>query len=86
MDKASSQIYETYMTQWIATRRHIPAESILPEENLFLAGYLDSLAVFSFVMDIEEELGVSLDQDDLIRPEALSIRGLSRLIADKVAA
>jgi methoxymalonate biosynthesis acyl carrier protein len=54
-------------------------------ENLFTAGALDSLVMIQFVLSIEDEFQVRLENDDINYDQFASFSSISTLLTSKYA-
>ncbi len=69
---------------------HIQSEYDLPEDvdtdsfNFVENGYIDSVGIVSFVMELEDEFGISFDDSELTDPKFQVIGSLAELIARKI--
>lgn len=59
-------------------------KDISPQEDLFEAGYLDSLAIVNLIMALEEEFHIKLSLETLDLDEFRSIESIYRLISPMV--
>ena len=69
---------------------YLQQEYTFPDENIDTInyvekGYIDSLAILKFVVELEEEFGVEFSDDELSLPDFKMVGGLIRLIELKVS-
>ncbi len=70
---------------------HIQSEYDLPEDvdidsfNYMENGYIDSVGIVSFVMEIEDEFGISFDDKELMDERFKVIGSLIEMIKEKMA-
>jgi acyl carrier protein len=69
------------MSQLVLVRRTEPLE---PDEDLLSAGIVDSMGVMQLVAFMEDSLGVSVDDEDIVPENFRSIRTLAALVAAKL--
>ncbi|MEX0647735.1 MAG: phosphopantetheine-binding protein [Balneolaceae bacterium] len=55
-------------------------ENVSPREDLFEAGYLDSLGIVSLIVALEEEFQISLSMENLDLEEFRSVESIHKLI------
>ncbi len=69
---------------------HIQSEYDLPEGvdidsfNFVENGYIDSVGMVSFVMEMEDEFGISFEDSELTDPKFQIIGSLAELITKKI--
>ena len=52
--------------------------------NYVESGYIDSLAVIKFVVELEDEFGIEFSDDELSLPDFKLVGGLIKLVESKV--
>ncbi|AOH47352.1 hypothetical protein BCS37_02345 [Selenomonas sp. oral taxon 920] len=73
-----------WVIHWFAA--HGAAEAAIKEhldENFFDLGYIDSFAFITLMSDIEDEFGVSFDNDRFQDRAFSTIRGLAKALAEE---
>ena len=73
----------TFIVRQIADRHGMQMVEVARDANMFEQGYMDSLGVFTMLMQIEDEFAVRLGEDDLVDPRIGSVTGLAAVVADK---
>ena len=68
------------LLQFLERERPQSQHLISPDTDLIAAGILDSLLIVSVVLFIEEELGCSLEFDDLIETNFSSVTSMANLV------
>lgn len=68
------------LMQFLERERPQSSYSISPDTDLIAAGILDSLLIVSVVLFIEEELGCTLEFDDLIETNFSSVTSMANLV------
>ncbi len=69
---------------------HIQSEYDLPEGidtdsyNFIEGGYIDSVGIVSFVMELEDEFGITFDDSELTSPEFGVVGSLVEMIEKKI--
>mgnify|MGYP002738681582 CR=1 FL=1 len=63
---------------WIA-----PREELTPDVDLLERGVLDSLGIFRLIEFIEDELGVQIDDDELVPTNFATLAAISSLVDSK---
>jgi acyl carrier protein len=80
---------ETWLVEWFVGRSKITKSAshayMLREMDYFEAGWLTSMEVVEFVMEIEQKFGVSFSDRDLQDQRFSTIAGLTGLILEHTA-
>ncbi|MFH1144029.1 MAG: phosphopantetheine-binding protein [Candidatus Eisenbacteria bacterium] len=63
--------------------RHLHAESLSEEDDIFAAGWVNSLFAMQLVLFLEKEFGIGIDNQDLERANFRSIRSMTDLVGRK---
>lgn len=69
-----------YIVDYIEKKGKLPEDVDLDAFNYVSTGYLDSLAVFKFVIDIEFKYDIEFSEEDLMVPEIKTIGGMADII------
>ena len=62
---------------------HLGGASIDDDENIFEKGYVNSLFAMQLVLHVEQEFGITVDNDDLEMSNFSSISALSQFVKSK---
>jgi acyl carrier protein len=57
-----------------------------PDSNLFELGVLDSYGLIEVILFVEQEFAVKLLEEDMLSPDLSSVGGISRIVANRLAA
>jgi acyl carrier protein len=79
MDQAQSKIKE-FLSRFF--RNH----DLLPEEDIFALGFVNSLLAMQLVAFVEKEFAIKVEDEDLDLDNFRSIRAISSLVARKQGA
>jgi acyl carrier protein len=73
---------QDWLTNWFVVRGKIPksATEDVVDKDYFEAGWLTSMEVVEFVMEIEQRFGMQFSEADLQDPRFVTIAGLTELI------
>ena len=80
---------ETWLIDWFVARTKITKgapenqRSTLRDTDYFEAGWLTSMEVVEFVMEIEQRFGMQFSDRDLQDPRFVTIAGLTELILER---
>ena len=79
-----AQVQE-WLTNWFAARGKTgkSAPEHLGDIDYFEAGWLTSMEVVEFVMEIEQQFGMQFSESDLQDPRFVTIAGLTELILER---
>jgi acyl carrier protein len=74
-----------WLTNWFVARGKIrkSAPEALHDTDYFEAGWLTSMEVVEFVMEIEQQFGMQFSDRDLQDPRFVTIAGLTELILER---
>ena len=75
-----------YVSGLIQKKGKLPVGCNLTEFNYIDSGYIDSIAIIKFVLDIEAKFEIEISEEDMLSPQFRTIGGLVRLIENKTAA
>ncbi|MCL2766148.1 MAG: acyl carrier protein [Peptococcaceae bacterium] len=73
-----------YIVGYIEKKGKLPDNIDVETFDYVITGYLDSLAVFKFVVDIESKYDIEFSEDDLMIPEIKTIGGMADIIENLV--
>ncbi|MGO1251860.1 MAG: acyl carrier protein [Alcaligenes aquatilis] len=73
-----------YLVEQLRQRNAALPEQGLGELDYIEHGYIDSMGVIKFVLDIEQTYSIEVSEDDLQSDAFRTINGLAALIADKL--
>jgi acyl carrier protein len=76
---------QDWLTNWFVARGKIGngAPETLHETDYFEAGWLTSMEVVEFVIEIEQRFGMQFSDRDLQDPRFVTIAGLTELILER---
>ncbi len=73
-----------YLVEQLRQRNGALPEQGLGELDYIEHGYIDSMGIIKFVLDIEQAYGIEVSEDDLQSDAFRTINGLAALIAGKL--
>ncbi len=76
---------QDWLANWFVARGKIgkTASETLRDTDYFQAGWLTSMEVVEFVMEIEQQFGMQFSENDLQDPRFVTIAGLTELILER---
>jgi acyl carrier protein len=74
---------QDWLTSWFVARRKTGKSETLCDTDYFEAGWLTSMEVVEFVMEIEQQFGMQFSESDLQDPRFVTIAGLTQLILER---
>jgi len=76
---------QDWLTNWFVTRAKIGKGAVenVCDTDYFEAGWLTSMEVVEFVIEIEQRFGMQFSDRDLQDPRFVTIAGLTELILDR---
>jgi methoxymalonate biosynthesis acyl carrier protein len=66
--------------------RHTKRPHLDPAENIFTAGYVDSLFAMQLIMFIEKKFDIQIEPEDLDLANFCSVTAIERFVREKSAA
>ena len=63
--------------------QHIQAEQLSPEQDIFAAGYVNSLFALQLIMFVEKTFGVRVEDEDLDIANFRSVRAIDQFVQRK---
>jgi acyl carrier protein len=73
-----------FIVDYIEKKGKLPAGADLDSFDFVASGYIDSLALFKFVVDLEAEFGIEITDEEIALPEFRTIGGAAALISAKL--
>jgi acyl carrier protein len=74
-----------YIVDYIEKKGKLPEDADLDSFDFVATGYIDSLAFFKFVVELEAEFDIEISDDDLAAPGFRTIGGVAAAVAGKLA-
>lgn len=78
-----SEEIKQFIVKYISKKGKLPQDINLDEFNYIDTGYVDSMGILKFVVELEQEFGIEICDDDIMLSEFKTIGGLVKLIEDK---
>jgi len=75
--------YIDFLTKFISEKNGFDEKEINISANMFENGYMDSLGLFGLLIDLETTFGTTLDENDILDSEAVTIEGLANILSKK---
>lgn len=73
-----------FILKRIQRKARLPAGADLARLDYIDAGYVDSIGIIKFVLEIEEAFDVAIGEDELTSPEFRTVEGVIALIEGKL--
>ena len=74
----------TFVISRIEKKSKLPTGGDMDDLDYMAAGYVDSMGIIKFILEIESEFDITISDDDLESPEFRTIGGLVRLIKSRI--
>ena len=74
-----------FVLRLIGKKAKLPQQVDVESFNYIDSGYVDSMGIIKFVVDIESEFDIELSEADIESPEFRTVGGLVFLITKKMA-
>lgn len=73
-----------FIVKYISKKGKLPQNINLDEFNYIDTGYVDSMGLLKFVVELEQEFDIQICDDDIMLPEFKTIGGLANMIELKM--
>ena len=73
-----------FVLDYIQNEYDLPADADTDSFNFLEGGYIDSVGMVSFVMELEDEFGITFDDSELTSPEFGVVGSLVEMIEKKI--
>jgi len=73
-----------FILKTLEKKGKLPQNTNIDLFNYIDSGYIDSMALIKFVVDLEAQFDIEISECDIISPEFKTIGGLARLIREKM--
>ena len=73
-----------FVINYIEKKGKLPKDINLDEFNYIETGYVDSIGIMKFVVEIEKEFDIEITDDEIISPKFKTIGGLVKIIEGKL--
>lgn len=80
-----SEEVKNFIIKYISKKGKLPQDVNLDEFNYIDTGYVDSMGILKFVVELEQEFDIEISDDDIMLPEFKTIGGLVKMIERKKA-
>lgn len=74
---------EEFILKYLSKKGKLPKDINIDEFNYIDTGYVDSMGLLKFVVELEQEFDIEISDDDMMLPEFKKIGGLGALIQAK---
>jgi acyl carrier protein len=72
-----------YIVTLLTKKKPISEEIVLEDLRYIERGYVDSLGLMKFIVQIEDKFAIEILEDDMVSEEFFTVGGLSKIIAEK---
>lgn len=78
-----SEEIKEFIIKYISKKGKLPKDVNLDEFNYIDTGYIDSMGLLKFIVELEQEFDVEISDDDIMLIEFKTIGGLVSIIESK---
>lgn len=75
-----------YVCRLIQKKCRFPENCAIDELDYLETGYIDSMALIKFVLDIEAKFDIEISEFDMLAPQFRTVGGLVCMIGEKIGA
>lgn len=79
-----SEEIKQFIIKYISKKGKLPKDIDLDEFNYIDTGYVDSMGLLKFVVEMEQEFDIQITDDDIMLPEFKTIGGLVQIVQSKM--
>lgn len=79
-----SEKIKDFIVKYISKKGKLPKDINMDEFNYIDTGYIDSMGLLKFVVELEQEFDIEISDDDIMLPEFKTIGGLVGMIEKKI--
>ncbi len=72
-----------YIVTLLEKKRPIDRDIVVEELRYIEKGYVDSLGLMKFIVQIEDRFGIEILEDDMVSEEFSTVGGLVKIILEK---
>jgi len=72
--------YEIFLVNYISEKNSIDREIIDISSNIFDSAYIDSIGLFTLLVELEEEFGIEIDLDSIKSSDVSTIKSFAQLL------
>ena len=72
-----------FIVKYIEKKGKLPKEIDLEKFNYIDTGYIDSMSLIKFVVELEQKFDIEITDDDMMLPEFRTIGGVVKIIKEK---
>ena len=74
-----------FILQLVQQKANLPKNTDLEQLNYIKTGYVDSIGLIKFILEIESKYDIRFFDEEIVSSEFQTIAGLERIIARKIA-
>ena len=73
-----------FIIAYVEHKGKMPENIDLDAFDFVKSGYIDSIAMFKFVVELEEEFDIEISDEEMMMPQLATIGGLTSFISEKI--
>lgn len=75
---------KNYIVHYIEQNGNLPPDLAADDFNFLTSGYIDSLSLFEFIVNLEEKFDINFSDEEISAPEFETVGGLTQMIQRKL--
>ena len=79
----SEKEIKDYIVKYISKKGKLPENIDIDSFNYIETGYVDSMGILKFVVELEQKFDIQISDDDMMKPEFKTIGGLIKFVKKK---
>lgn len=74
---------EEFILKYLSKKGKLPQDIDVDKFNYIDTGYIDSMGIIKFVVELEQKFGIEISEEDIISNDFRTIGGLCKIIKGK---
>jgi len=84
MKKIKDQEIKKFVIDYIEKKGKLPKNTDIENLNYIDSGYIDSIGIIKFIVEIEQRFNVQISDEDMMSEKFKTIKGLISIIKNKL--
>lgn len=85
MAQADRDAVTKFILERVQKKARLPAEVDLDSFDFLEAGYIDSISIMKFLLEIEATFDIAISDEEMESKGFTTVNGLAALVCDKIA-
>ncbi len=80
MEKIKDQEIKKFVIDYIEKKGKLPKNTDIEDLNYIDSGYIDSIGIIKFIVEIEQRFNVQISDEDIMSEKFKTVKGLADII------